>query len=772
MAVQSGWAYVKGTEASGPKGAIQIAGGDTNLDHDTKLIWSEDDDALVVSGNIIAKNFEIQSQTTTVVHLDVTGSSKFGDSEDDDHVFTGSIFISGDYLGAGDVTATNFYGNGTNLIGVAVNTYDSQDVNHVVLGSGSAGIKTEANLSFKNDTLHVTGTIQTNELSSSLAYFDSIDVLDVDTQTLTASNATATSLVSQNTTFGDIVLTGRIVDINGNEILRSPTADSQQNISTTSNNITSISSTSFSDVNTSSATGFQYAIVESGLEVGGNALFANANGVGVGTNLPEKKLEVFDSSDSQLRLTSVGAGQSSGGGLLFNPVRHHTDLGTDAGGNFHILPTNNKVGINTQNPNYSLDVQGDVGISGDLYVTGTLHARTTDFVVSANSMVLGDESTDTVVINAATMETPNGLTIGNNLFIDDGMVGIGAAPSGPKFEVTSPSNQFRVGNSAKNLSISVNNNSTTLSTNNSSLNFNTNTNISGQLVVGSNSDILLDNSGQISSSVSVSSRLGNFSNLTTDSIINGGTQINSGSIQTGVVDSTTINAADVNATTLAGTLTTPVQDNITSVGTLTSLSVANAANIGGPIGINKINPTRMAEIKDSDPQLRLTNTEEVFGLTSHTYADIHVTDIGDLSFLPSSGKVILPSLNISNVPEGQSTKVLSIDQNGNVIKVDNQPGIEVRNRIETASSYNMKTNDYFIALKAQTDLVITLPDASALHSGQIFVITDEIGNAESYSLVVRARENQSIDGTNQIVLVSPRSSISMYTDGQSGFFIF
>lgn len=771
MAIQSGWAYVVGTEASGPKGAIQIAGGDTNLDHDTKLIWSESDDALVVSGNIIAKNFEIQSQTTTVVHLDVTGSSKFGDSADDDHEFTGSISLTGDLIGSGDITATNYYGNGTHLIGVAVNTYDTQEVNHIVLGSGSAGIKTEANLSYENDTLQVTGAIQTDELSSSLAYFDSAAADEISAQTLTASNASATFLTSSNMTFGDIILTGRIVDVNGREILRSSTADSQQNISISSNATTAISSTSFSNIDSSSATGFQYAVIEEGLEIATNALFANSEGVGIGTNLPEKKLEIFDNSDSQLRLSSVGAGQSAGG-LLFNPVRHHTDLGTDASGSFHILPTNNKVGINTENPNYSLDVQGDVGISGDLYVTGTLHARTTDFIVSADSMILGNAPTDTVTINAATLATPNGLIIDNNLFIDDGMIGIGAAPSGPKFEVTSPSNQFKVGNSAKNLSISVNNDSTTLSTNNSSLTIGTNTGVNGHLIVGTNGDILLDNAGQISSSVSVRSNSGHFLNLTTDSIVNGGTQINSGSIQTDVIDSLTINTTTVNASTLAGTLMTPAQDNITSVGTLTSLNVANAASIGGPLGINKSSPSRMVEIKDADPQLRLTNTEEVFGLTAHTYADVHVTDTGDLSLLPVSGKVIVPSLNIANVSQGQSNTVLAVDANGNVIKVENQPGIEVRNRIETTTSYNMKTDDYFIALKADIDLVITLPDATALQNGQIFIITDEIGSAENYSLIIRSRENQFIDGKNQIVLVSPRSSISIYTDGVAGFFIF
>lgn len=773
MAVESGWAYVVGTEASGPKGSIQIAGQDTNLDHDAKLIWSETDEALVVSGNIIAKNFEIQSQTTTVVHLDVTGSSKFGDSEDDEHEFTGSISLTGDLDGAGNITATNFYGNGSNLIGVAVNTYDTQEVNHIVLGSGSAGIKTEANLSYENDTLYVTGTIQTNEVSSSLAYFDSVDAEDIDTQALTASNATTTFLTSSNMMFGDIVLTGRIIDANGKVLMSTSTADTSNNISTTSTGLTSISSATFSSLSNTATTGLEYVIVEEGLEVNGSSLIVRPWGdVGVGTNAPVRQLEVYDTDASQLRLSSV-APVATGGGIPMPVTRQHTDLGTNASGNFHILPTNGRVGVNTETPNYSLDVQGDVGISGDLYVTGTLHARTTDFIVSADTMILGDAATDEVVIKASTMTTPNGLTIDNDLFIDDGLIGIGAISSGPKLEVTSPSNQFRVGTSTKNLSISVNNTSTTLSTNNNALDISADTNILGELVVGPNGDIVLDNAGQLSASVSVSSHSGYFTNLTSSNITNGNTLISSNSIDTPLVNATTVNATSISATSIQGTILTEDQPNITSVGTLTSLDVANAANIGGPVGIGTTSPSRKVEIKDSDPQLRLTNTEEVFGLTPHTFADMHVTDVGDLSLLPSSGKVIVPSLNITNVPQGQSNVALAIDSNGNIITTTfPQSGIEVRNRIVTTTSYNMRTDDYFIALKADEDLVITLPDASVLQNGQIFVLTDEIGSAEDYSLVIRARANQTIDGQNQIVLVSPRSSISMYTDGSSDFFIF
>lgn len=435
MAVESGWAYVIGTEASGPPGSIQFAGQDTRFDHDAKLVWSEADEALVVSGNIIAKNFEIQSQTTTVVHLNVTGSSKFGDTPDDEHQFTGSISLTGDLDAAGDITAVNFYGNASGMIGVAVNTYQSQSVNHIVLGAGSKAIRTETNLSYDSGNLYVTGAIQTNELSSSN---------------------------------------------------------------------------------------------------------------------------------------------------------------------------------------------------------------------------------------------------------------------------------------------------------------------------------------------SVSSQSGYFTNLETFSIVNGNTRINTDSIETPTLNTTTVNALN-----LGGTLTTAAQPNVTSLGTLTSLNVQNEAKVNGSLAVGTTSASRKVEIKDTNPQLRLTNTDEIFGLTAHTYADFHVTSTGDLSLLPSSGKVIIPSLNLTNVQQGQSNVALSIDANGNVITTNIvQSGIEVRNRRVATTDYQVQSDDYFVAIKAAEDLIITMPDATSLLEGQILVITDEDARAEDFTLTIRAKAGQLIAGRAELTMVSPRASLSFYTDGQSNFFIF
>jgi len=767
MALEQGWAYVVGSEASGPKGSIQIAGSDTNLDHDSKLVWSEDDEALVVSGNIIAKNFEIQSQTTTVVHLDVTGSSKFGDTLDDEHQFTGSISLTGDLDASGDITATNLYGNGANLIGVAVNTYETQEVNHLVLGGGQKAIKTESNLSYENDTLYVTGTIQTDELSSSLAYFDIAE-----TEELTSAQTTSTYLTSSNMRAGDIILTGRIVDVNGKVILDAGTGETQTNISTTqAGGTTSISPTSFATTENSSIAGFEYMVVEEGLEVGIRDLVVKNDRVGIGTGVPSRRLEVFDGLGSQLRLSSAATIQP--GTFLPAFSERHTDIGTDSDGNFHILPTNNRVGINTTSPSYSLDVQGDVGISGDLYITGTLHARTTDFVVSADTMTLGDAATDTVTINASTITAPNGLAIANEIFINEDTVGIGATSPEAKLMVESPSNQFKVGTQTNKLSINVSNSSTTLSTNVGTIDIANSTKVFGDLRVGPSDDIILSDVGTISSSVSVSSDLGIFNNLETNTITNGDTVIASSSVTT-----PTLNASSVNASTITGQVQTPQQPNITQVGSLDFLNVsgdagiANNLNVGSSLAVGTSNANRKVEIKDSNPQLRLTNTEEVFGISSHTYADIHVEDDGDLHLIPSSGIVKVPSLNLSNVPQGSSSNFLSIDANGNVILSPAvQSGIEVRNRVVVSEDYRVSTTDYFIGIQAQSDIVITLPDASTLFNGQIMVLKDESETADQHLIQVVAQPNQLIENRNSLTLASAGTSVNIYTDGQSKFFI-
>ncbi len=434
MAREFGWAYVVGSQASGPKGSVQLAGDETALDHDPNLIWSDDLNALLVSGNIIAHNFEIQNQTKTVFNFEVSGSSIFGDTPDDLHQFTGSIDVSG------TVTAHSFAGYGGDLEGVAINYYTNAADNRLVTSVGEKSVNAEENLLFDGSLLSVIGNIEATQVSSSVALFETGSVVNLDVSRMT-------------------------------------------------------------------------------------------NGA---------------------------------------------------------------------------------------------------------------------------------LTIEN-------------------------------------------------------------------------------------------------SSLTT--------------------------TGDVSATNISGLVITPSQTSITDVGTLNSLSVSGDATLGldvisinsslKRVGVSKTNPQTKFEIKDNlGPQMRLTNSDYMFGISSYQYTDLTTTNVGDFRIQPTSGKVIIPQLNLTNVQIGSANNFLSLDSNGNVILAPSvQAGIEVRNRTVVSGSYSMATDDYFIGLQATQNLTVTLPDASTLFNGQIFVIKDEAENADVYTLDIVPQANQFIENRTSLTLSSPGSAINIYCDGQSKFFI-
>lgn len=717
MAKEFGWAYVAGSQASGPKGSIQLAGADVALDHDPNLIWSDDANALLVSGNIIAHNFEIQNQTQTVFHFEVSGSSVFGDTPDDIHQFTGSLNASG------NVTAHNYYGWGGDLDGVPINYYTNQGDNRLVTSVNGDTVNAEENLTFDGTLLDVTGNINAieidaSQLSGTIGLFDSIDVEDLDA-----------------TIFTDGTLSIQTGSISNANHIQSTTLEGL---------LTSPSQTNITEVGTLTSLN-----VANDATINGTLYVKSAeNKVGVNVSDPQATSEILSTS-TQLRLTSQRE-------IFGIQDLEYTDLHTNTDGDFTITPSSNQTNI-----------IGNANVSGDLIVQGSFTAQTTDFNVSADTLTFGDESSDTIVVNAQTITAPNDLEINNVLFVSASTVGVGSY-STAKFGVTSTSNQLELGNGSQNLSISVTNGSTSISTNNSTLDIGNNTNVLGELIVGSNGDIILDNSGQVSSSVSVSSHAGYFTNLTSSAITNGNVQITNDNITLPTLDATT-----VNSTNLGGTLSTAAQPNVTSLGTLTSLNVANAANIGGPLAINKSSPSKMVEIKDStDSQLRLTSTEAVFGMSDYEYVDLKANTSGDLEILPRSGKVIIPQLNLTNVPQGSSSNFLSIDSNGDVmISPAVQSGIEVRNRVVVTADYTVTTNDYFIGIQTSQNLTVTLPDASILFNGQIFVIKDELETADQFTITIAAAQNQLVENLSSLTFSSPGTAINIYCDGQSKFFI-
>jgi hypothetical protein len=75
--------------------------------------------SLTVSGSIYANEFVTNVVNKTVSFIEATGSTKFGDTTDDTHQFTGSVYLQGPLSASSTVSASIFYGDGRGLTGLA-----------------------------------------------------------------------------------------------------------------------------------------------------------------------------------------------------------------------------------------------------------------------------------------------------------------------------------------------------------------------------------------------------------------------------------------------------------------------------------------------------------------------------------------------------------------------------------------------------------------------------------------------------------------------------
>ena len=107
-----GWAHIVGsavTASLGPVQSLQFKTGETNISGSDNLMFMTGSDqlrltgSLLVNGTIQATNYQVT--TTIVSQLSASGASKFGDSADDTHEFSGSILVSGN-VGIGTKTAS------------------------------------------------------------------------------------------------------------------------------------------------------------------------------------------------------------------------------------------------------------------------------------------------------------------------------------------------------------------------------------------------------------------------------------------------------------------------------------------------------------------------------------------------------------------------------------------------------------------------------------------------------------------------------------------
>ena len=178
------WAYIDAQaalSASGPTGSVQFRVGDHGrnsvLSGSDKFVYHTASSTLKItgsveiSGTLSANQYNINVVDKTVTNLSASGDTKFGDTSDDTHQFTGSVFVSSSLVvtGSGTETTTTingthvssslnisgsqFYGDGSQLENIAKgsNTQIQFNDNNSLNGSG--------NLRFVSNQVRITGSL-------------------------------------------------------------------------------------------------------------------------------------------------------------------------------------------------------------------------------------------------------------------------------------------------------------------------------------------------------------------------------------------------------------------------------------------------------------------------------------------------------------------------------------------------------------------------------------------------------------------------------------
>ena len=217
-----GWAYISGStplqSAGGVSGSVQFAtdvsglGGSTRFKYKDEVHTLELTGTLKVEGAITASSYHIEN----ITNLDAAGSTKFGNSADDTHIITGSIFVNGQMSASnlftpGRISASHLVGDGsqlTNLPAATGVTHANSGDNRIVTSVNSTTIQGESNLTWDGSNLQATGSAYVSAtLSGSLLYGDGQHIDNLGATKIThgtINNARLPSNISVTTLTGAI----------------------------------------------------------------------------------------------------------------------------------------------------------------------------------------------------------------------------------------------------------------------------------------------------------------------------------------------------------------------------------------------------------------------------------------------------------------------------------------------------------------------------------------------------------------------------------------
>ena len=122
------WAYIDAdalVSASGPTGSVQFrvddAGGKSAISGSENFMFLTASSTLritgsvIISGTLSANQYNINVVNENVTNLSASGDTKFGNTPDDTHQFTGSVFVSSSLVVTGSGRETTTTINGTHV---------------------------------------------------------------------------------------------------------------------------------------------------------------------------------------------------------------------------------------------------------------------------------------------------------------------------------------------------------------------------------------------------------------------------------------------------------------------------------------------------------------------------------------------------------------------------------------------------------------------------------------------------------------------------------
>ena len=287
-----------------------------------------------------------------------------------------------------------------------------------------------------------------------------------------------------------------------------------------------------------------------------------------------------------------------------------------------------------------------------------------------------------------------------------------------------------------------------------------NATVGGNLsVAGSVSFSSLSVSGNVSGTLTTAAQpnitsLGTLSSLTVDSLTLNDNQIASSTGTIALDDNVTVNG-NVTATNLAGTLTTAAQTNITSIGTLSALTVDNIQLNGNTI----VSDTGTLAIDDNTTvNGSLTATSLVGTLT--TAAQTNITSLGTLTSLQIDGV----SINGNDISATRTNDNLTLTPSGTgeVVVNGNISATNIAGTLTTAAQPNITSLGTLTSL--QTDNININGNTISTTSGNLTlsnltsVSIDDINFADNVISATASNADLELEaaGTGQISVSNHR----------------